>query len=1263
MRFIHHFFTGGSSIMVHNWWRSWNPGTFRSTTRRRRAPSPRRPPYRPRAEALEDRFLPGFLSPGSFPVDMMPLSIATGDFNGDGKTDLVTANFAANTVSVLLGNGDGTFGSATNLVTAGTGPFSVVTGDFNGDGNADIAVANITTSNVSVFLGNGNGTFQAPATFAVGSGPDGIATGDFNGDGKTDLVTANVNDNTVSILLSNGNGTFQNAVSFAAGTAPRDVAVGDLNGDKNADLVVSDGSGATVSVLLGNGNGAFGAATTFGTENGPGGLALADFNGDGKLDVAVANLGGDSVSILLGNGNGTLQNAINIAGPGGPNPTTVVAADFNGDNQTDLAVANLTANGTVSVLLGNGNGTFQAPANYTSAGDAAWLTTGDFDGNVSPDLAIANGNTNNVTILLNQSPAAVTNLSILAPADVLPGQAFQFTVVARNAGGQTAGNYTGTVHFSSSDPNAILPADYTFTAADNGVHLFSAFLNTVGNQTITTTDTVTASITGKAVIAVTQANFVSSQTQPVGGAAVSVAVGDFRGNGLEDLVTANGAANSISVLLGNGNGTFTPAVNLAVGTNPDSVAVADVNGDGKQDIIVANNGSGTVSLLLGNGNGTFQAPVNFAVGTNPTFVTTGDFNGDGKLDIVSANAGNNTVSVLLGNGNGTFGATNNFGVGTAPQAVAVGDVNADGKADLVVTNQGSNTVSVLLGNGNGTFQNATNLTTGASPDGVTLGDVNGDGKLDILVANKTDNTVSVLLGNGDSTFASKTDLAVGASPTQVVLADFNGDGNLDLAVSNLNAGTVTTLLGNGNGTFGPALTTTSGGNASWLAVGEFDGDGAPDLAVTNSNNDSVTVLTNRNVVGAISFSLSAPATVTAGKPFQVTLTARNAAGQTATNYLGTVHFSSSDVNALLPADFTFTAADSGVHVFTITLHAAGNQTITAQDVTNSALKASATVADVGTGILVTGSGPGQAPMVNVYDAATGVLKFSFMAYSPFFLGGVRVAVGDVNGDGVPDIITSPGPSGGPEVKVFDGFTGAVIRDFMAYTPLFTGGVFVASADFNGDGHADIITGADAGGGPEVRVLSGTNLAVLADFMAYDVNFTGGVRVAAGDIAGNGTPDLITGAGPGTLGPDVRVFDGKTFSLLDDFQAYASAFQGGVFVAAADVNGDGHADVITGAGAGGGPNVKVFDGTTLSNVTPAVLSSYMAYDPNFSGGVQVAGADVDADGEAEVITGPGAGGGPNVRIFNGLTGTLLPNATDSFFAYDPTFTGGVFVGVG
>jgi hypothetical protein len=316
-------------------------------------------------------------------------------------------------------------------------------------------------------------------------------------------------------------------------------------------------------------------------------------------------------------------------------------------------------------------------------------------------------------------------------------------------------------------------------------------------------------------------------------------------------------------------------------------------------------------------------------------------------------------------------------------------------------------------------------------------------------------------------------------------------------------------------------------------------------------------------------------------------------------------------------------------------------------------------------IIVTAAGPGMAPEVKVYDANTGTLLLDFDAYDPHFLGGVRVAVGDVNGDGIPDIITAPGPGGGPDIRVFDGATGARIEEFLAYDPHFQAGVFVAAGDVNGDGKADIITGPDEFSGPDVRVFYAGNVSGKPDkeLLAYAQGFTGGVRVAAADLNGDGKADIITAPGP-SGSPDIRIFSGATLAKTGEFLAYAVQFTGGVFVAAGDVNGDHVPDIITGAGAGGGPEVRAFDGlgAGMGKPTPTILDDFFAYSPLFSGGVQVAAVALNADGTADIITGAGAGGGPHVRVFDGKTGQQLQhNAVDSFFPFDPSFTGGVFVG--
>jgi hypothetical protein len=267
-----------------------------------------------------------------------------------------------------------------------------------------------------------------------------------------------------------------------------------------------------------------------------------------------------------------------------------------------------------------------------------------------------------------------------------------------------------------------------------------------------------------------------------------------------------------------------------------------------------------------------------------------------------------------------------------------------------------------------------------------------------------------------------------------------------------------------------------------------------------------------------------------------------------------------------------------------------------------------------------------------------------------------VAAGDLDGDGAVELITGPDAGGGPHVRVFraDGSDAGV--GVMAYDSAFAGGVRVAACDVDGDGRADVVTGAGPGGGAHVRVfeLVGTTLVARFGFLAYDPGFLGGVYVACGDVDGDGRGDLIVGAGAGG-GPHVRIFRvvGEGVVELASFLAFDPAFIGGVRVAAGDVNRDGRAEVIVGAAAGGGPNVRVF---AVAGRTARELASFFAYDPTFRGGVFVAAGSVTGDGAAEIVTGADAGGGPHVRVFTGAGA----DAGLGFLAYHATFSGGVRV---
>jgi len=329
----------------------------------------------------------------------------------NGNAVLGTAPLGVSTLSLSLLESSGYINGSEFATTT-----SVAVGDFNRDGKPDLAVVSQvgTTGNiVGVLLGNGDGTFQNQVGYAVGNTPQSVAVGDFNGDGKLDLVVTNTADGTISVLLGNGDGTFQNQVTYVTGKGPYSVAVGDFNGDgkldlvvTNTDLAVANAPGA-VNVLLGNGNGTFQNQVTYATGNNPLSVAVGDFNGDGKLDLVVANYDAftstNTVSVLLGNGDGTFQNQVTYATTA--ESISVAVGDFNGDGKPDLAVAS----GAVNVLLGNGDGTFQNQVTYSTGDSAYSVVVADFDGDGKLDLAVANGDDNTVSVLRGNGDGTFQN--------------------------------------------------------------------------------------------------------------------------------------------------------------------------------------------------------------------------------------------------------------------------------------------------------------------------------------------------------------------------------------------------------------------------------------------------------------------------------------------------------------------------------------------------------------------------------------------------------------------------------------------------------------------------------------------------------------------------------------------------------------------------------------------------------------------------------------------------------------------------------------
>ena len=854
-------------------------------------------------------------APGSpIAVGNSPRVVVADDFNGDGIMDLAVANFITNDVSLLLGDGHGGFTNAPGSpVAAGAGPRGMVAADFNGDGLADLAVANNNATTMNVLLNQVTQT--ATATLSGVTIPGGAThqvnasyPGDTNFSSSTSptiplagspvptatslalsaytiafgtpvVLTANVIPPTAHGLVVTGTVNFYDAGTplgsqpiSATGEASLVLsmfAVGAhgltavYSGDVN--FITSTSAPATLTVnpapialslVTSDNPSLFGEPVTFTATVSAGATGTIQFTNDG------VSLGGPVV--IAG---GVATYTINALTAGSHAITAVYSGDPNHLPATSAVltqqVSLLTTTTTLTVSPSSSPSAPLSPQTVVTL--TATVTTDS--ATVSPGLVR----------FCDATAERCTGLAVVGTAQLTNG-----TAVVRFAPGSGAHSYiavfagTGTHTTSTSSAQAVTvssPTTFPTTTAiassgSAGNYTLTATVVGIGNGTpgptgsLSFVDTTNGnSVLGTAALgaATLARGFANALGSPVtvGHFPVAVAVGDFNGDGIADLVVANDTDNTLTILLGDGDGGFAPASGspIAVGPNPFGVVVGDFNGDGIADLAVANSGSTNVSILLGNGSGGFSpapgSPV--TVGNSPYAVAIADFNGDGIADLAVADWGSNDVTILLGNGSGGFSALGSPVAtgGTRPYAITVGDFNGDGITDMAVANQTSANVSILLGNGSGGFSAAPGspITAGNHPQSVAVGDFNGDGIADLAVTNYLSNDMNIFLGDGHGGFsaASGSPVGTGAGPNYVAVGEFNGDGTADLVVVDLDANAVSIFLGDGHGGFSsaPGSPLAVGSLPYAVAVADFNGDGAVDLAVPNYGSNNMSILLSR----------------------------------------------------------------------------------------------------------------------------------------------------------------------------------------------------------------------------------------------------------------------------------------------------------------------------------------------------------------------------------------------------------------------------------
>ena len=749
-------------------------------------------------------------------------STAVGDLNGDGRPDFIV-NADPGSTTILLNNGDGSYSANP------TGVFEtqISIADVNRDGIPDMIY--VGTTDIEVALGKGDGTFASPVGYAVPvAAPPysvvfALVVGDFSGDGWPDIAIAYANASNAPILqiyLNQKNGKFAAGPIYALSSGPAYIAVADLNGDGLLDLALANVNTNNVSIFLNKGAGTFVSGGTYAAGTNPTTIAVGDVNGDGFPDLAVTNAQG--VALLLGSAGGTFTAGTPIPAPGA---TSVALADLNGDGKTDVAVAvttdfsstppypylndtNLTR---ASVYFGNGTGLFPTHKDYGIGSGPAQIFVVDANDDGHPDLVMSGLDVN-----------------------ILYGDGY--------------GSFEAAPITESSLATGLASADFNHDGTPD--------------VAVVNTPLCAAPCTGTVTVMLgTGKNYLGPGVQyPIGMHGQAIAAGDVNGDGIPDLVVVNntdGDTYDTAVLLGNGDGTFKPAINQTVGGLSADVILADVNNDGKLDLIT------DAGVALGDGKGDFGTIIPYPEisGAVVTHVATADFNKDGFLDVALSVTPGDYVAIFTGNGTGNFTLlTYNypFVIGTSTiTAIAAGDLNGDGLPDVAVTGymSGQSYVSTILNNGNGTFTGPglefngnlfydTNSSVGGA---MAITDVNGDGLPDIVIASRGsalqgsgepnvffDDAITVLLnGGGSKGFSPAVSFpaAIGTNQAMAV-ADFNRDGAKDIVVSSQLG---VSLL------FNEALVTLSPDGLSWAKVKIGNTGAAKTVTITNNTRTPATL--------------------------------------------------------------------------------------------------------------------------------------------------------------------------------------------------------------------------------------------------------------------------------------------------------------------------------------------------------------------------------------------------------------------------------------
>ena len=1041
--------------------------------------------------------------------------------------------------TVAAGPGAGLFNWSTP-VAVGSGPASVAVGDVDGDGDLDLLTANSGTNTVSLRLNGGNatgsntGVFSGGGDIVVGNNPFNVKLVDVDGDGDLDLLVANNGSATVSVRLNNGTGAFSGGSEVSVGPGPRNLAVGDVDGDGDVDLVTANTSLAigTVSVRLNGGTGAFSSGGEVTLSSSIIDVTLGDVDSDGDLDLAVADYNNAKVSVRLNGGNATGSNTGTFSGGSevntGSYTSSVTLADVDGDRDLDMVTGNFF---TVNIRLNGGDatgtnassGTFSNGVDLGTGGAHAEL--GDVDGDGDLDLVTSSINTGGaVTVSLNGGDATGSNTGAFGAASVW-GDGSGFT---DNIG---LGDVDGD---GDLDLLAVMRASAVVTYRNQPVPVITSFTPTSGpvGTSVTVTGTYLNGLTGVSVSGVagtitgtpTATSFtftvgLASSTAPIQVNAAS-GTGYSTTNFTVLALAVAGLAPTRNQRAAAATANVTVTLSLTQALQNTAATLGAVRVFSQQRGGLLRDGARATTTLSGSGNALTLNPANdFKPGETVLVTTTTAVTGVNGATLTSGKVHQFTVATG-GAGRGVFSGGTDPATGSTPRGVAVADVDGDGDLDLLTANDNaSGTVSVRLNGGNatgsntGVFSNGSTVSVGSNPHEVVMADVDGDGDLDLLTANgAASGTVSVRLnggnaaGGGTGVFSNGSEVAVGGAVGNVVLGDVDGDGDLDVVTANDSFNTLVVVRLNG-------------GDGSGSNTGLFSGGSDPYVGPNYSNNGTVPIPTVVNLVA-----------------------------------LGDVD---NDGDLDLVAVTTENTTQGRVRTFLNGGNATGSNTgVFSRDyyVPTTSMKSGTLATDLAMGDM---DGDGDLDFVTANDDGTmsvginggpsvGNVQGIFnAAYSQAVGSNPRsVALGDVNADGLLDVVTANAGSNTVSVLLA---TGAAFNIYPYPGPAFVNapsipepGVGnapygVALADVDGDGDLDLVT-ANAGGAtasirpnqpPTITSFTpgngpvGASVTITGTYLAETTSVS--VNGVAGTITGTPTATSLTfTVGPGSTTGLIRI---------------------------------------------------------------------------------------------------------------------------------------------